>query len=420
MKTCIAALLLSVVLLNDTVRAQWESSLERPWVSQFTDREMALMSDLLQFDEVQKTILSQMVKDHADSVAAIASEGQAFERDSDPFKDNAQHPESETEEAQIRRRRKLAEFADRLSNLDIQFTDQIMLIFTPEQDPLWNLYLRDRRWRRLEVFSTFVPGAKVNLNGIATALNLDPITTERLEPILYEYDYVMDGMLDQMFQSAIQAARRNWRQLERVHNMNEEQRKALVHHSATEYDAIGRRHSNSMIHEWQRELAPQLAVRQTNVIYSDQIASKLPPAIVDEFRRQVRHAAHPEIFDTTTKAHLLVSKVLKLQSLRDDQRVSIAALWHQVEESLEKLNEEGAQVEESNFVKIMTHPTDFDLRRSIQDGVKAFQRKRDKAVEDAAKDILAFLDDAQRRVVDRKESAKESSTPSSRPTTLPR
>lgn len=399
------------------VNGQWAVSLERPWQSQVTLDEIEIACTILQLTEDQHTTVQMLMSDHAAAYTEIVKEGKAFERES-----HQQLPplanESEREIAVVQRLKNLTDFANRTAALDQEFFDNLAMILNPEQESLWTVYLRDRRWRHFVNFNESVPGATLNLHVAIETLELDDRQLEGLHAVMYEYDYLLDPMIDQMLDEAVRFARDEWGRYDRNRLRNEAGQRVLKEGRLDDYASTTRPFFIKEQRELHKLATPQVAIRQINIQFIERIADVLPSQRVDAFREAAFQRMHHKAFWRDTPAGRLISKALQLQDLTEEQHTDIVTIRDELDIAVYTANHAAARLEEDRFTQWWHNPLEEKRYGELSKKMQELDKEPTRLSDAAMVKIKSVLTEEQQAQVKRLPAATTATAPTSMPAKL--
>lgn len=401
------------LVINQPAAGQWELHLEGNWRSQFDAKELRQIIETVEFSSAQQAIAEMLLVEHAEAVGLVVTEGQAFEKESQKALDTLTEAQSRGEKsafevglARVEHKKQLSERADRIADLDTLFLENVELVVSADQAPLWEQYLRERRWRRLDALVLGVPMAGINLHKIIGAVDLTE--PERSNPelmrLLQEYQTVMDGMLDQMFETMIRSARTSWRQSARLIKANEEMRKVMneARPSLEESEVINRRRFVSDMREKRATLAPQVALRTTNLFYAELIVQELPVEKHDPFKRLMLKQGHEIVWiDDQTRTHHYAKRIARLPSLSEERRAGIDAVMNELDIKLNEVNSKAASINDEAFKDFWAQPLDHERIQAHAEAQKLLDGERHTAINAAAARLESLLTSEERSKVTR-------------------
>lgn len=380
------------------VRAQWAYGLEVPWQSRIDRSDVDEILEALQITEDQKAIIQTIYADHVTAFKMVAEAGRQAEQELQTQRDACPPASLEAQLADIRLAKEIAVHADKQAEIDSAFFENVQAVLSDDRLAAWEEYLRAGRWERLSQFAQNVPGSKVNLHTVINDLQLRPHEAEPLQPLLAEYDTIMDGLLEAMFDAEIRQHRRKWRRLEQVMAMN-----AALEHVATpeEYESVSHAKGRRMSREHREALRPQIAVRQSNHTFADLIQTVLADASPEravDFRKAFNLAKHIDTYAASQSlAHIHSKRILQLDDLTQEQKESIAATISGLDAALEKINDQIAAAEEELFRQQWSRPRDSEAHGRIRDKIEGLKRERDVRASATKDRLLALLSQEQQR-----------------------
>lgn len=345
--------------------AQWSLGLEDSFQTQISLMDVELLRKLM-ITEEEKGALDALYTHHLADTEVLAREGRDRQRALDEQCKDAVHGSPQAERALITLQKEMAEYADRQAGLDDAFLENVRLVLLPDsKEAEWNLYLRERRWRRVQDMPSSVPGAGVNLAKIVADMQLPQDVLDPLQETIDQYLGMMDGLLQSEIDAAIRFGRQAYRRTELVVEMNQKLRDA---HSDQEFEAAATNSKMSRITMRGRHTleVPQARVREANIMFADIMAAELPEDFVAQFHDAVEHAMHPNCYVSPNWAGRYASRVLSLGTLNTEQTNAVVSLMSECEQRFNKLNEQAAKIEEKCFIDRWKKPYDQQLVLAAQ------------------------------------------------------
>lgn len=283
-------------------------SINNPPVSQ---REFNLMVKMLNFDEVQQEIATDMFAVLEEEFGEMSSVAQEMQRGARDEFQRTRDPSVWREYGE-----RMARFEDRREELGEQFWADVKILLTEEQVPLWEDFERRRfRGRAISRQEQVLSGVGVDLVILTEEMELQPEQQELIKPTMTQYEVELDRKLrayrriaDEQAEKAEELGQNgNWMQ-----NMDE-------------YNEIFTTVRDELV-----------GVRAIHEKYLKQLTAMLGEDASAELMERFNKAAYPDIYRDSYVDNGL-RQVLELDSLTDEQREYVTALkqnWAQESERL--------------------------------------------------------------------------------------
>jgi hypothetical protein len=283
-------------------------SINNPPVSQ---REFNLMVKMLNFDEVQQEIATDMFAVLEEEFGEMSSVAQEMQRGARDEFQRTRDPSVWREYGE-----RMARFEDRREELGEQFWADVKILLTEEQVPLWEDFERRRfRGRAISRQEQVLSGVGVDLVILTEEMELQPEQQELIKPTMTQYEVELDRKLrayrriaDEQAEKAEELGQNgNWMQ-----NMDE-------------YNEIFTTVRDELV-----------GVRAIHEKYLKQLTAMLGEDASAELMERFNKAAYPDIYRDSYVDNGL-RQVLELDSLTDEQREYVTGLkqnWAQESERL--------------------------------------------------------------------------------------
>ncbi|MCR9216054.1 MAG: hypothetical protein NXI14_02515 [bacterium] len=285
-------------------------SVNNPPVNQ---REFNMMVKMLNFDEVQQEIASDMFAVLQDEFGEMSSVAQEMQRGAREEFQRNRDPSVWREYGE-----RMARFEDRREELGEQFWADVKILLTEEQVPLWEDFERRRfRGRAITRQEQVLSGVGVDLVILTEEMELDPEQQELIKPTMTQYEVELDRKLRSYRRIADEQAERaeklgqdgNWMQ-----NMD-----AYNEIFATVRDEL-------------------VGVRAIHEKYLKQLTAMLGEEPSAELMERFNKAAYPDIYRDSYVDNGL-RQVLELDSLSAEQREYVTALKQNWEQESQRMRE---------------------------------------------------------------------------------
>ncbi len=271
-------------------------------------RDLVVFSEVLELDESQRLIVEALFTDHQeDFQLGLENMRNRFDEMRDDFTGN-----------DVKRIMTLVflpfqEWRGEKEILRQEFMENVKVVLTEEQLERWPS-LERRLLREKSLGKGRLSGERVNLLHVVRDLHLDPPLLEHLQPLLLEYELVLDQAL----------RRRN----ELLANSQESIIRALREQDgALGVKVVG------------QQIETRIAVRDTNDRYIELITAALPETLGLQFRAMARERAYPRVFRPTIEQRIFKAAEA-LKELEPDVLTAVQELHQTYLGELGIINEE--------------------------------------------------------------------------------
>ncbi len=379
------------LLLSHAVIAQWAQDIERPWHSRITTEWIHAIVDAVEPDESQLTVIDDLHRTHTEEFSKLAQEGIRWKQIADQelvelkarvFPDDlpaerAHRKVISAKEVELRRHE--ADWADRLAAMDDVFDDNVFLILYAEQQASWHKLVYEHQWDRVRDLRSPVPLATVRITDIVEQMHLEPATIARLEPIVQEYEILVNPIVDQVLAEVIKRARSEWREAKRMIDFGARAAQAT---SLEHLERLDRARYGQELAVKRRELAPQATLRTINKGYAERIAAELSPEDATTFLQSFVLQSEPDSY-RLTRLHRAVQRLTSIDQLPQERKSIYADALVTLNESLEPLELKLASLREASFAVMWSDSYNIERRRDLQKQIELVENQRHQVIADA-------------------------------------